>query len=99
MAQTAGVATYETTDTAGRPLLVKVYGRDARDSQLVARLWRTAWYRESGPQMATSRLRQVEHEALCALAAERAGVATQDVVAVGGVSTGDAVTRTRAPFV
>ena len=89
--QTAGVATYETTDTAGRPLLVKVYGRDARDSQLVARLWRTAWYRESGPQMATSRLRQVEHEALCTLAAGRAGVAMQDVVAVGGVSNGDAV--------
>ena len=70
---------------------MKVYGRDARDSQLVARLWRTAWYREAGPQMATSRLRQVEHEALCTLAAERAGVVTQDVVAVGGVSNGDAV--------
>jgi uncharacterized protein (TIRG00374 family) len=89
--QTAGVATYETTDTAGRTLLVKVYGRDARDSQLVARVWRMMWYRDPGPQMATSRLRQVEHEALCTLAAGRAGVATQDVVAVGGVQSGDAV--------
>jgi uncharacterized protein (TIRG00374 family) len=89
--QLAGVATYETTDTAGRPLLVKVYGRDARDSQLVARLWRTMWYRDAGPQMATSRLRQVEHEALCTLAASRAGAAAQDLLAVGRVSTGDAL--------
>jgi hypothetical protein len=80
--QLAGVATYEATDTAGRPVLVKVYGRDARDSQLVARLWRTMWYRDAGPQMATSRLRQVEHEALCTLAATRAGALTQDLLAV-----------------
>ncbi len=90
-AQVAGVATYETTDAAGRALLVKVYGRDARDAQLAARLWRTMWYRDAGPQMAASRLRQVEHEALCTLAAGRAGASTQDVLAVGGVSTGDAV--------
>ncbi len=90
-AQIAGVATYETTDTAGRQLLVKVYGRDARDSQLVARLWRMMWYRDAGPQMAASRLRQVEHEALCTLAAARAGVATQDVISVGAVSNGDAL--------
>ena len=89
--QIAGVARYETTDTEGRPLLVKVYGRDARDSQLVARLWRMMWYRDAGPQMAASRLRQVEHEALCTLAAARAGVATQDVVALGAVSNGDAL--------
>ncbi len=89
--QTAGVATYATTDTAGRELLVKVYGRDARDSQFLARVWRTMWYRDAGRQIATSRVRQVEHEALCTLAARRAGVATQDVVAVGRVSSGDAV--------
>ena len=90
-AQIEGVAMYETTDTAGRALLVKIYGRDARDSQLVARLWRMMWYRDAGPQMAASRLRQVEHEALCTLAAARAGVATQDVIAVGAVSNGDAL--------
>ena len=89
--QLAGVATYETTDLGGRPVLVKVYGRDARDSQLVARLWRTMWYRDAGPQMATSRLRQVEHEALCTLAASRAGAVTQDLLAVGGVGNGDAL--------
>jgi uncharacterized membrane protein YbhN (UPF0104 family)/tRNA A-37 threonylcarbamoyl transferase component Bud32 len=89
--QTAGVATYGTADMAGRELVVKVYGRDARDSQFLARVWRTLWYRDAGRQIATSRVRQVEHEALCTLAAQRAGVATQDVVAVGGVSSGDAV--------
>ena len=68
-----------------------MYGRDARDSQFLARVWRTMWYRDAGRQIATSRVRQVEHEALCTLAARRAGVATQDVVAVGRVSSGDAV--------
>ena len=71
--QTAGVATYAATDTAGRELLVKVYGRDARDWQFLARVWRTMWYRDAGRQIATSRVRQVEHEALCTLAARRAG--------------------------
>ncbi len=64
--QIAGVATYETTDSAGRALLVKVYGRDARDSQLVARLWRTdvvprRGASDGGEPAAPSRARSVVH--------------------------------------
>ena len=36
-------------DPDGLPLVVKVYGRDAYDNQLVEKLWRTLWYRDSGP--------------------------------------------------
>ena len=36
-------------DPQGDPLVVKVYGRDAYDNQLVEKLWRTVWYRDPGP--------------------------------------------------
>ena len=35
------------TTTDGVPVEVKAYGRDATDSQLMAKLWRTAMYREA----------------------------------------------------
>ena len=38
--QTAGIVLFEGSDVGGRPLLVKVYGRDAYDNQLLAKLWR-----------------------------------------------------------
>ena len=31
-------------DVDGRPLLVKVYGRDARNAQFFAKAWRSLWY-------------------------------------------------------
>ena len=43
--QVAGVFHVRGLDDAGRPLLVKVYGRDAHDNQLVSALWRGVWYR------------------------------------------------------
>ena len=41
---TGGVVLFSGTDQDG-PLPVKVYGRDAWDAQLLANLWRLAWYR------------------------------------------------------
>ena len=41
-------------DPDGLPLLVKVYGRDAYDNQLVEKLWRTVWYRDPGPACASA---------------------------------------------
>ncbi len=46
--QTAGVFVVQGEDATGRPLTVKVYGRDAYDTQLVAKLWRTLWYQDGG---------------------------------------------------
>ena len=45
-----------------RPLLIKVYGRDAWDSQLLAKGWRALWYRETDA-LTLTRLQQAEHEA------------------------------------
>ena len=42
--QRAGIVLFEGSDREG-PLLVKVYGRDAWDAQLLTSLWRMAWYR------------------------------------------------------
>ena len=39
------------TDAEG-PLSVKVYGRDAWDGQLLANLWRLAWYRDTSARPA-----------------------------------------------
>ena len=79
----------------GRPLLVKVYGRDATDARLAARWWRTLIYRDQATPDAT-RLQLVEHEALVTILAERAGVAVDDVVAAAE-SSGDAVLVLGAP--
>ena len=78
-----GVALMEATSEDGRPLLVKVYGRDAWDGQLFNVVWSYLWYRNETPNLTLSRLQQVEHEAFLNLLAERAGVPVQPAVAAG----------------
>ncbi len=89
--QPAGVFVARGLSTAGEALLVKVYGRDAYDAQLLEKVWRTALYADDGPRLRRSRLEAVEHEALVTLLAQRAGVPTRDVVVSAESSTGDAV--------
>ena len=60
-------------DSTG-PITVKVYGRDAWDAQLLANVWRLAWYRGTQRTARLSRLELVEHEGFVTLLAERAGV-------------------------
>ena len=67
----------------GRALRVRVYGRDAADTQLVAKAWRFVAYKDSGPTFTVTRLQQVEHEAVCLFAAHDAGVHVPRVVAAG----------------
>jgi uncharacterized membrane protein YbhN (UPF0104 family) len=89
--QTAGVFVTRAEDAAGRQLLVKVYGRDAYDSQLLAKLWRSLWYLDTGSRLRLSRREAVEHEALVTLLAAQAGVPTRTVVTAGEASAGDAL--------
>ena len=89
--QPAGVFVARGEDADGHALLVKVYGRDAYDTQLLEKLWRTAWYQGSGPRLRLSRLQAVEHEALITLFARQAGVPTSQVVIAGESSSGDAL--------
>lgn len=89
--QPAGVFVARGLSSAEEPLLVKVYGRDAYDTQLLEKVWRTALYADDGPRLRRSRLEAVEHEALVTLLAQRAGVPTRDVLAAAESSTRDAV--------
>jgi hypothetical protein len=89
--QVAGVYDVRAVDRDGRPLLVKVYGRDAYDTQLIARLWRTVWYRRSGPAPGPGRLQAAEHEAFVTLLAANGGVPTRAVVTAGATLDDDAL--------
>ncbi len=84
--QTRGVAVMRATTSAGGTLLVKIYGRDAWDGQLLSTIWTTLWYRDEAPTLTFSRLQQVEHEAFVTLLAERAGAPVLPVVAAGPVA-------------
>jgi undecaprenyl-diphosphatase len=72
----------------GRALFVKVFGSEQRDADLLYRAWRGARLRGVGDSRpAASLFKAVEHEALLAVMAERAGVAVPhigQVVRAGG---------------
>ena len=68
-----------------RQIELAVYGRDASDARVLAKLWRFCLYRDSGPTLIMDRLQQVEHEAYLTLMAQRAGVLVPDVLAAGRV--------------
>jgi uncharacterized membrane protein YbhN (UPF0104 family)/tRNA A-37 threonylcarbamoyl transferase component Bud32 len=78
-----GVVLVRAVTTDGRSLLVKVYGRDAWDGQLLITTWSYLWYRDDSPTLTLNRLQQVEHEAFVTLLAERARVPVLPVVAAG----------------
>jgi uncharacterized membrane protein YbhN (UPF0104 family) len=89
--QARGVALVTGSGADGRPLLAKVYGRDAWDGQLIATIWSGLWYRDDTRHSSVGRLEQVEHEAFVTLLAERAGVAVRPVIAAGTTDEGDAL--------
>jgi uncharacterized protein (TIRG00374 family) len=85
--QSWGVRSFTATTNRGTPISIKAYGRDATESQLAAKLWRTLWYREDGQTLGYSRLQAAEHEALVTLLAGRAGARVPEVLAVGEASS------------
>ena len=91
---TEGVVRFTAADAVG-PLDVKVYGRDAWDAQLLANLWRLAWYRGRQRSMRLSRVQLVEHEGFMTLFAERAGVRAPRLVTAGSAGQGDALVVVR----
>ena len=89
--QVSGVFVVRGVDDEGRPLLVKIYGRDAYDTQVVATLWRTIWYRGSTLTWGRGRLHSAEREAFVTLLARNAGLATREVVTAGATIDDDAL--------
>ena len=76
----------------GSRLGLRTMGRDERDTQLVASVWRFLWYRNSGTFL-SPRL-QLEHQALLLLLAQQHRVCVTPVVAVGMSRVGDAILAT-----
>jgi glycosyltransferase 2 family protein len=93
-----GVEQFSGRDSAGHAIELSVYGRDASDARMLAKLWRFCLYRDSGPTLILDRLQQVEHEAYLTLMAGRAGVQVPDVLAAGRFGPSrDAALVTRVP--
>lgn len=95
--QRIGSAEYVGMDRQGRPLRVRVLGRDAQDTQRLARRWRALAYRDPPRSVAVGRLEQVEHEALVTVLAGQSRVHAPDVVTAALGPTGDALVVTRQP--
>jgi len=90
--EVSGVFAVEAEEAAtGAPLLLKIYGRDAYDTQLLATFWRRLWYQDGAVPFGVGRLQAVEREALVTLLAARAGVATREVAVAGATPAGDAL--------
>jgi uncharacterized protein (TIRG00374 family) len=76
----------------GEPLFIKVLGSDQRDADLLYRGWRFIRLREVGDtRPAASLVQAVEHQALAAVMAERAGVAVPAVRQVIKTADGSAL--------
>jgi uncharacterized membrane protein YbhN (UPF0104 family)/tRNA A-37 threonylcarbamoyl transferase component Bud32 len=97
--QRVGSAEYVGQDESGGPLKARVLGRDAQDTQRLARRWRQLAYRDPPRSVAVGRLEQVEHEALATLMAAQAGVRVPAVVTAALGAEGDAILVTRQPDV
>jgi len=96
--QVWGVEQFTGRDATGQAVELSVYGRDASDARVLAKLWRFCVYRDSGPTLVLDRLHQVEHEAYLTLMAGRAGVLVPDVLAAGRFGPSrDAALVTRVP--
>ena len=93
--QKVGYAAYVGADSSGKPLRALMLGRDAQDTQRLARRWRQLAYRDPPRSVAIGRLQQVEHEALATLMAAQAGVRVPEVVTAALGPEGDALIVTR----
>jgi uncharacterized protein (TIRG00374 family) len=89
-----GVAVLAGSDRDGA-IEVRVYGRDAWEGELLADLWRRAWYRGRRRSARLSRAEYVEHEGFVTMLAARGGVRVPEVVTAGLADNGDALIAVR----
>ncbi|MEX1217456.1 MAG: lysylphosphatidylglycerol synthase domain-containing protein [Acidimicrobiales bacterium] len=89
--QNWGEKAYRSGMSNGDTLRVIVIGRDATDAQLLTKIGRFLWFKDSGPVLNFGRQQQVEHRAFSLLLAERAGVRVPRVITAETLgSRGDA---------
>jgi tRNA A-37 threonylcarbamoyl transferase component Bud32 len=95
--QDVGAAEYVGHDREGHPLKARVLGKDAQDTQRLARRWLLLAYRDPPRRAPIGRLEQIEHEALATLVAAQAGVRVPAIVTAALGPDGDALVVTRQP--
>ena len=88
--QSSGVFVADAMSSTRGAVHIKVYGRDARDTQLLSRLWRAIWYR-GATRPAMTREQQVEHEGFVTMLAASRGIAVPQVLVAGMTDSGDAL--------
>ena len=88
--QSSGVFVADAMSPTRGAVHIKVYGRDARDTQLLSRLWRAIWYR-GATRPAMTREQQVEHEGFVTMLAASRGIAVPQVLVAGMTDSGDAL--------
>ena len=76
-----GARRFVGTTSEGADIGVKVYGRDATDSQVMAKAWRAIMYRSGSHRVTFTRIQSVQQEALVTIMAGRAEVSVPDVAA------------------
>jgi uncharacterized membrane protein YbhN (UPF0104 family) len=97
-APTWGVARFTAVDGEGCPLDIDIYGRDAPEGQLLFRLWRFVWIRNSTLDLRLRRADHAGHAAGLMLWARALDVGAPAVVAVRRTApAGDVVLVTRRP--
>jgi uncharacterized membrane protein YbhN (UPF0104 family) len=67
-----GLTRFTGRNDAGQTLRISLYSRDARQSQLFAKIYRNLMYRHDVAPFALTRQQQIEHEAYLTLLAQRA---------------------------
>jgi hypothetical protein len=67
-----GLARFVASNDRGGTLRISLYSRDARESQLFAKIYRNVVYRRDVAPFALTRVQQIEHEAYMTLLAHRA---------------------------
>jgi undecaprenyl-diphosphatase len=95
--QGARASTLNVKLTSGDCVQAEVFGRDQRDSQLAARVWRSIMYREPGVPTFGSRLQQAEHIAYMLMLAQRAGINAPRLVKTGVAGPDAAILVTTPP--
>lgn len=89
--QSWGEKAYDGSDSVGDHLRIVVIGRDATDAQVLTKVGRFLWYKDSGPVLSLGRQQQIEHRAFALLLAERADVRVPRVLTAATIgSRGDA---------
>ncbi|MFI5046297.1 MAG: lysylphosphatidylglycerol synthase domain-containing protein [Acidimicrobiia bacterium] len=90
-------AVFDVVMESGDTARVDAYGRDQRETQVAARIWHRAMYKEPGTTVFGSRVQHLEHVAYATLLASRAGVRVPELVMTGVGGPDAALLVTRPP--